>query len=73
MSFLANLDKSTYLSQGKTTTGTIIGPVVDGPQFWLPIETQSTATKTSSIISYLIPSAIVFGVVYIVFCDGKRR
>ena len=72
MSFNPNLDKSTYLSQVKTT-GTIIGPVVDGPQFWLPIETQSTATKTSNIISYLIPSAIVFGVVYIVFCDGKTR
>ena len=72
MAFLTNLDKSTYLSQGKTTTGTVMENIVDTPQFWLPIETQSTA-KTTRIISYLIPSAIVFGAFYIVFCDGKRR
>ena len=73
MAFLANLDKSTYLTQGKKTTGTVMENIVDGPKFWLPIETSSTATKTSNIISYLIPSAIVFGALYIVFCDGKTR
>ena len=72
MSFLANLDKSTYLSQGKTTTGTVMENIVDVPQFWLP-PTYTTQTKTTRIISYLIPSAIVFGAFYIVFCDGKRR
>ena len=72
MVFLANLDKSTYLTQGKTTTGTVMENIVDVPQFWLP-PADTTKIKTTRIISYLIPSAIVFGVLYIVFCDGKRR
>ena len=72
MSFNPNLDKSTYLTQGKTTTGTVMENIVDVPQFWLP-PTDTTQTKTTRIISYLIPSAIVFGALYIVFCDGKRR
>ena len=72
MAFLANLDKSTYLSQGKTTTGTVMENIVDTPQFWLP-PADTTQTKTTRIISYLIPSAIVFGALYIVFCDGKTR
>ena len=71
MSFLANLDKSTYLTQGSTRTGTIMGEVVDSPQFWLPIETSPSPTKKS--MSYILPTIIVFGVLYIVFIDGKTR
>ena len=72
MSFNPNLDKSTYLSHGKTTTGIVMENIIDGPQFWLP-PADTTKIKTTRIISYLIPSAIVFGAFYIVFCDGKRR
>ena len=69
----ANLDKSTYLSQGGLTkTGTILGgEVVDGAKFWLPIETSTSPTKKA--ISYILPSVIVIGFVYIVFSDGKVR
>ena len=75
MSFLANLDKSTYLTKGDTTTGAIMGTLVDGqsPQFWTPMDTSSTPTKTTQIMYYLIPSAIVFGAIYIVFSDGRMR
>ena len=68
-SFFPNLDKSTYLTQGSTRTGTVMGEVVDSPQFWLPIETSPSPTK----ISYILPTVIVFGVLYIVFIDGKTR
>ena len=71
MSFNPNLDKSTYLSPGSTGTGTVMGEVVDGPQFWLPIESSPSPTKQS--ISYILPSLIVLGVVYIVVYDGKMR
>ena len=71
MSFLTNLNKSTYLTQGLTRTGTIMGEVVDGPQFWLPNETSPSPTKKS--MSYILPTVIVFGVLYIVFIDGKTR
>ena len=70
MPFLANLDKSTYLSNGNITSGTIRGSIVDEPQLALPV---ATAIKTSEIITYLLPSAITFGVIYILVCDGKMR
>ena len=71
MSFNPNLDKSTYLSPGSTGTGTVMGEVVDGPQFWLPIE--SSPSKKSKLITYILPSVIVLGFVYIVVYDGKMR
>ena len=70
MSFNPNLDKSTYLSPGSTGAGTVMG-VVDGPQFWLPIE--SSPSKKSKLITYILPSVIVLGFVYIVVYDGKMR
>ena len=39
MPFLANLDKSTYLSNGNITSGTIRGSIVDEPQLSLPVAT----------------------------------
>ena len=72
LSTLESTSLSYLVSPGLTRTRTIMGEIVDGPQFWPPIE-SSSSSPTKQSISYILPSLIVLGVVYIVVYDGKMR